>query len=240
MVKKETKKKIKKTEKQVEGFEEALTRTEQFIEDNQKVLTIIVGVIIVIVVGFTLFKKMIVLPKNKEALSQMYVAEDYFEKDSFNLALNGDGNNLGFLDIIDQYKITKAANLAKYYAGISFLHLGQYEDAIHYLSIFHSHDLMISVVAKGAMGDAYMQLGEEEKALEYYIKASKSSKTDFVTPIYLMKAGEVMEDLKKYDRALAVYTEIRDNYPKSKEGQNIEKYITRVKLLKELGAPSEK
>ncbi len=236
MVKKETKKKIKKTEKQVESFEEALTRTEQFIEDNQKILTIIVGVIVVVVVGFTFFKKMVVLPKYKEALSQMYVAEDYFEKDSFNLALNGDGNNLGFLDIIDQYKITKAANLAKYYAGISYLRIGQYEDAIDYLTRFHSKDLMVSVVALGATGDAWMQLGDKEKALEYYLKASEKSKAGFVTPIYLMKAGEVLENLKRYDKALEVYNEIKDNYPESKEAQNIEKYITRVELSKELAA----
>ena len=236
MVKKATKKKIESTEKKVESFEEALTRTEQFIEDNQKILTIIVGVIVVIVVGFTFFKKMVVLPKYKEALSQMYVAEDYFEKDSFNLALNGDGNNLGFLDIIDQYKITKAANLAKYYAGISYLHLGQYDDAIDYLSHFHSSDLMVSVVALGAVGDAYMQLDNKEKALEYYLKAANKSKADFVTPIYLMKAGEVMENLKQYDKALEAYTEIKNKYPKSDESRNIDKYITRVKLSKELAA----
>ena len=236
MVKKETKKRIKKTEKQVEGFEEALTRTEQFIEDNQKILTIIVGVIVVLVVGYTFFKKVVVQPRYKEALSQMYVAERYFEKDSFNLALNGDGNNLGFLDIIDQYKITKAANLSKYYAGISYLHLGQYDDAINYLSRFHGRDVMVSVVALGAIGDAWMQQGDKEKALDYYLKAANKTKADFVTPIYLMKAGEVLENLKRYDKALEVYTEIKEKYPKSKEAQNIEKYITRVKLSQQLAA----
>jgi len=189
MAKKEKKQKIKHTEKQVEGFEEALTRTELFIEQNQKPLIIIVSVIVVAVVGFTMFKKLVVSPKNKEAQSQMYVAEDYFEKDSFNLALNGDGNNLGFLDIADQYKITKTGNLARYYAGISFLHMGQYEDAIDYLTRFHSKDQMVSVVALGAIGDAYMQLNEEKEALDYYMKASERSDNKFVTPVYMMKAG---------------------------------------------------
>ncbi len=236
MVKKETKKKIQKTEKQVESFEEALTRTEQFIEDNQKILTIIVGIIVVIVVGYTFFRRMVVQPKYKEALTQMYVAEDYFEKDSFNLALNGDGNNLGFLDIIDQYKITKAASLAKYYAGISYLRLGQYEDAIAYLTKFHSKDLMVSVVALGATGDAWMQLGDKKKALEYYLKAAGKTGAGFVTPVYLMKAGTVLEELKDYDKALEVYNKIKDKYPESREAQNIEKFITRVKLSKELAA----
>jgi len=239
MVKKEKKKKIQKTEKQVESFEEALTRTEQFIEDNQKILTIIVGVIVVIVIGYTFFKKMVVLPKYKEALSQMYIAEDYFEKDSFNLALNGDGNNLGFVDIIDQYKITKAANLAKYYAGISYLRIGQYKEAIDYLTRFHSRDLMISVVALGATGDAWMQLGDKEKALEYYLKASKKTKADFITPVYLIKAGKVLENLKRYDEALKVYNEIKDNYPESEEARNIDKFITRVQLSRELAASAK-
>jgi tetratricopeptide (TPR) repeat protein len=236
MARKETKKKIQEADKRLEHFEEALTKTELFIEKYQKHLTIGVLVVVLLVVGFVFFKKMIIAPRQKEALSQMFMAEKYFERDSFNLALNGDGNNPGFLDIIDEYKMTKAANLARYYSGISYLHLGQYDDAIASLKAFKSKDLMLSVIAVGAIGDAYMQLNDKETAAKYYLDAARKGETDFITPVYLLKAGEVLEDLNDLDQALKCYEEIRDKYPKSREGQNIEKYITRVELRKKLSA----
>lgn len=218
-------------EQRIENFEEALTRTEQFIEDNQKPLMVVVGILVVLVVAFTVYRRYIVAPKQKEAQNQMYVAERYFERDSFNLALNGDGNNLGFLDIIDDYKITKSANLARYYAGICYLHLGEYESAIDYLSRFKSHDQMLSVIAKGATGDALLQQGEKDKALEHYLAAGNANGNEFLSPIYLMKAGALLEDLGKYKQALEVYREIQEKYPQSQEGKDIDKYITRVELL---------
>jgi len=236
MAKKETKKKIKEADKRLENFEEALTRTELFIEKYQKPLTIGVLAVVLIVVGFVFFKKMIIAPKQREAVSQMWMAEKYFERDSFNLALNGDGNNPGFLDIIDEYKMTKAANLAKYYSGICYLNLGQYDDAIANLKSFKGDDLMLSVIAVGAVGDAYMQMEDKETAVKYYLEAAQKGEIDFVTPIYLMKAGELLEDQKDYDKALEVYTEIKDDYPESREAQNIDKYITRVELRQKLGA----
>ncbi len=239
MAKKETKKKIQEADKRLENFEDALTKTELFIEKYQKQLTIGVLAIVLVVVGFVFFKKMVIAPRQKEALSQMFVAEKYFARDSFNLALNGDGNNPGFLDIMDEYKMTKAANLSRYYAGISYLNLGQYEDAIDLLKSFKSDDLILSVIAVGATGDAYMQLGDKETAAKFYLEASHKGKTDFITPIYLMKAGQVLEDLGNLDQALGCYQEIRDKYPKSKEGQNIEKFITRVELEKKLGSNAQ-
>lgn len=117
-------------EDNLQELESALTRTERFIESNGKVISIVVGAIVVVVAGVLAFNKFYIQPKEDEALSQMFMAENYFEKDSFNLAINGDGNYLGFLDIIDDYGITKSANRAKYYAGISYLHLGQFEEAL--------------------------------------------------------------------------------------------------------------
>lgn len=114
-------KKKTKEDDNLQELESALTRTEQFIEDNQKPIIYTVGVIVLIVVAYLGFNKFYLQPKQEEALSQMFMAENYFEKDSFNLAINGDGNYLGFLDIIDDYGITKSANLAKYYTGISYL-----------------------------------------------------------------------------------------------------------------------
>ena len=174
----------------LQELESALTRTEQFIEDNQKVISYVVGGIILVVVAYLGFNKFYLAPREKDAQSQMFMAESYFEKDSFNLALNGDGNYLGFLDIIDSYGMTKAGNLASYYAGICSLHLGQYEDAIDYLGDFKTDDLLLAPVAAGAMGDAYLELGEADKALSHYKKAYSTNANEFTSPIYMMKAAQ--------------------------------------------------
>ena len=214
----------------LEAVEQALSRTERAIEENQRVLTIIVIAIVVIIGGFLGTKKFIITPKEKEAQGQIFMAESYFEKDSFNLALNGDGNYLGVLDIIDNYKITKTAKLAHYYAGISYLHLGQYEEAIRYLEKFKSKDDMIQPIAIGALGDAYVELDNIDKAISHYLKAANHSDNDFLTPIFLQKAGELLEHQNKNSEALVHYERIKVDYPDSNEGRNIDKYIARSKL----------
>lgn len=134
------------TEPQVslEDVEVVLTKAEKFIEDNQRILIIVAAAIIIIIGGFFLYKKVYLANKEDEAQKQMFVAEQYFEKDSFNLALNGNGSYPGFLEIIDDYGITKSANLAHYYAGISFLRTGKYEDAVAQLKKFSTNDLLIA------------------------------------------------------------------------------------------------
>jgi len=224
------KKKKKPTEAGIESVESALSKTERFIEENQKILTIIVVAIIVIVGGYLGYKRFYVTPMGNEALSQMYVAEQYFEIDSFNLALYGDGNYFGFLNIIDEYKVTKSSNLAYYYAGISFLRLGEFESTIDYLKKFKADDKMIAPIAFGAIGDAYMELGESDEALSFYLKAASHDENEFTTPIYLMKAGQVYEEAGEYKKALEVYEKIENDYPTTNEGREIEKYITRARL----------
>ncbi len=222
--------KIDHTEEKIEGIEHALSRTEKYIEENQKSLTIIILAISVIVVGFTLYKRYIVGPAEIEAQSQMYVAEQYFAADSFNLALYGDGNNLGFIDIIEEYGITKSANLSSYYAGISFLHLGEFDNAIEYLKDFDSGDQTVQSVATGAMGDAYLELGNEKDALSMYLKAAKQRKNEFTSPIYYMKAAQLHESNGEFNKALGLYENIKKEYPNSSEAQDIEKFIAKVKI----------
>lgn len=222
--------KVDHTEEKIEGIEHALSRTEKYIEENQKSLTIIVLAISVIVVGFTLYKRYIVGPAEIEAQSQMYVAEQYFAADSFNLALYGDGNNLGFIDIIEEYGITKSANLCCYYAGISFLHLGEFDNAIEYLKDFDSGDQTVQSVATGAMGDAYLELGNEKDALSMYLKAAKQRKNEFTSPIYYMKAAQLHESNGEFNKALGLYENIKKEYPNSSEAQDIEKFIAKVKI----------
>lgn len=214
----------------LQEIESALTRTEQFIEDNQNIISYVVGGIILIVVAYLGFNKFYLQPKEEEAQSQMFMSEQYFEKDSFNLAINGDGNYLGFLDIIDSYGITKSANLAKYYLGISYLRLGQYEDAIDYLSDFKSDDLLLKPVADGAIGDAYLELGEQDKALSQYKKAYSANNNEFTTPIYMMKAANLLEILDELEDALKLYKKIKSDFPESSEARTIDKYIARVQV----------
>jgi TolA-binding protein len=211
----------------VEG---ALTRTEQFIEDNQKWIVRIVTGILALVLLIIAVNRLYLNPLEEEAHAQMFVAEQYFEIDSFNLALYGDGNYSGFLQIIDDYGITRASNLANYYAGISFLKSGQYEDAIEYLKKFKSKDKMVAPIATGAIGDAYVELGDVEEGLSWYLKAAGQSDNVFTAPMFMMKAGLVYEDLEDYDKALVIYEKIQSDYPEYSRSNNIEKYITRSKL----------
>jgi tetratricopeptide (TPR) repeat protein len=219
-------------EDNLQELESALTRTEQFVEDNQRKITYVIGAVVVLVGAFLAFNRFYLQPKEEEALTQMFMAENYFEKDSFNLAINGDGNYLGFLDIIDDYGMTKSANRAKYYTGISYLHLGQYEDAIDYLKKFKTDDLLLAPVKAGAIGDAMLELGKTDDALKQYQKAYSETENELTTPVYKMKAANLLESLNKLDEALKLYEEIKKDYPQSAEGTIVDRYIARVKIKK--------
>jgi len=217
-----------KTDKQFAQIEETLTKTEQYIEDNQKSLTVIVGAIVAIVAIYFGFTNFYLEPLEQEAHADMYMAEIYFEKDSFNLALNGDGQYLGFLDIADEYGLTNAGNLANYYAGLCYLHTAQFEDAIEYLSDFSSDDIILSTLALGCIGDAYLELEDNSSALKYYEKAADNASNDFTTPRYLMKQAIVLEMDEEYEDALEIYNQIKEDYSKSQIAQDIDKYIARA------------
>ena len=221
-------KKTNTTEDTIHVVEDALSRSEQFIEKNQKIITIVVGSLILIALAIFAFRTLYLAPREKESQAQMFQAQKYFEQDSLNKALNGDGNNPGFLDIIDDFGMTKAANLSKYYAGIIYLKQGKYEDAITYLKKFKSHDEFVGSMALGGIADAYMELGEKEKALDYYLKAANNKDNDLTTPLYLMRAAWTYEDLGKYDKAVELYKKIQTGYYKSNEARDIDKYIERA------------
>jgi len=225
-----TKKKKSVAEEPIEGVENLLGKTEHYIEENQKSLTIIVAAIVIVVLGYLGYRNLYVAPMEEEARTQIFMAERYFEQDSFYLALYGDGNFLGFVDIIDEYGVTQTANLARYYAGISFLRMGEFNNAIENLTRFDSRDQIVSPVALGAIGDAYVEMEDLETAATFYSKAAKRRPNDFTTPVYWMKAGLVYEELGKFSRALEAYEHIMDNYPETTEGRQVEKYIARVQL----------
>ncbi len=222
-------KKIDNTEEKIHAVEEALSKSEKFIEKNQKILTIVIGSAIVIVLGVFAFQKLYIAPREKAAQGQMFMAQKYFEEDSLNKALNGDANYPGFLTIIDDYGMTKAANLSKYYAGIIYLKQGKYEDAITYLKKFDSDDEFVGPMATGSIGDANLELGKKEEAVDYYMKASSMQENDLTTPLYLLRAAFVYEDLGKFDKAIELYEKIQKEHTKSTEARDIDKYIEQAK-----------
>jgi tetratricopeptide (TPR) repeat protein len=224
------KKKKDENPQTISNVEQTLTRTEHFLEENYKTLLIGLGVIVALV-GIVWLGKLYLNKRNDEAQSQMYQAERYLEMDSLKLALNGDGNYLGFLDIAQDYKFTNTGNLARYSAGICYLHLGEYQEAIDFLNKYSKKDKVLGSLAIGATGDAYVELGDLDKGISKYIEAADFAKNSFNTPLFLMKAGEIYELNGKYVEALKVYERIESEYPESTEGTTIEKYIARVKLL---------
>lgn len=208
------------------------SKTESFIENNKKVLSMVLGGIVVVIGLYFAYTQIYLGPKEIEAQSSIFMAEKYFEKDSLDKAINGDGVNYGFIDIIDEYSGTKTANLAHYYLGISYLRIGAYEDAIEQLKAFSSDDIMISSIAIGAIGDAYMELGNVDDAISYYEKAAKNNENELTTPMYLFKAGLAYEEKGDYAKAFDKYTTIKKDFSDSSEGRTIEKYLARAEALK--------
>ena len=217
-----------KTEDQFAQIEETLTRTEQFIEENQKSLMTIVGAIVGIVALFIVYQNFYIAPMEEEAQAEMYMAELYFQKDSFNLALNGDGQYLGFLDVADDYSSTNVGQLANYYAGLCYLNTADFDNAIEYLGDFSSDDIVLSSLALGCMGDAYMELGDVDAALDAYASAVSNSSNDFTAPRYMMKQALIHDANGDSDKALNLYKSIKNEYKTSREANGIEKYIAKV------------
>jgi len=223
--------KIDKTEERIHTVEETLSKTEHFIEKNQKLLVNIGIALVVIVLGFYAIRNYYILPREADATSQMFMAQRYFEKDSLKLALNGDGNYPGFLSIIDEYKWTDASNLAHYYAGVCLLKQGKFQDAIDQLKSFSGKDELVAPMAIGATGDAYMELNQPEKAATEYEKAANLRDNKFTSSIFLLKAAFAYEEMKNLDKALELYTTIKTKYPNSIEAQDIDKYISKIKTI---------
>jgi len=218
----------KDQEEVIVDVEEVYSKTENWVVENQKSLTIIIGAVFVMLLGYFAYNNFIYLPQEKEAGEQMWQAQQAFANDSLELAINGSEAAYGFLDIIDEYGSTNAANLSKYYVGISYLRMGQYEDAIEYLEQYDCADIMVCAVSLGATGDAYLELGEVDKAIGYYKSAAEHDANKLTTPVYLMKAARAHEEVEDFAEALDLYKQIKAEYPSSNEGESIDKFIARA------------
>ena len=165
----------------------------------------------------------------EEAQETIFHAQQHFQADSFKLALEGDGMNPGFLEIMDQYGATKAGELAEYYAGVCYLKTGEYESAIDLLSDFSTDEPFLQATALGATGDAYLEAGDKDSAIEWYQKAI-DSENEMITPHYLFKLGLLYENDGQKEEAIEAYTRIKEDYEDSYEARDIDKYLTRVKI----------
>lgn len=213
-----------------DAINETLSKSEEFINNNKNKIFTVLGVIVLILLGFSIFSY-IKSNQNNTAQEEMFQAVYYFEKDSLVQALNGDGNNYGFLEIIDEYGLSDAANLSKFYAGASYLKLGNYENAINYLDEFSSSDLLIQARAYSLIGDAYVEIGDYDNAIYYFKKASNENPNEFFTPSYLLKLAIVYEETGDLESALDTYEEIIEEFKNSPEYQTSLKNKSRIEGL---------
>ena len=224
-------------------LDEKANRTEEWVEKNQKaILGVVIGVL-VLALAYLAYTRLIAEPNEKEAANELTLAQESFTtalettntsvKDSlFMVALEGKNGKYGLLDIASNYGSTKAGNLANYYAGMSYLEIKDYGKAISHLEDFSSDDMMLAPLAKGAIGDAFVQLGQPEDALGYYEKATALSSNDFTTPRFLFKAGVTAIDLGQYDKAVNYLTRIKDEFSQSDYNKQVDLYLGKAQAAK--------
>ncbi|HEX8018213.1 MAG TPA: tetratricopeptide repeat protein [Flavobacterium sp.] len=214
-------------------LDETASRTEDWVAKNQKIIIGLVAGIAVVTIGYLAYQKFIEAPKQDEAANEMFVAQQNFQKatdgvasDSlYKLSLNGSEGKFGFVKIADEYSGTDAGNLANYYAGMAYLNTGKFDEAIKYLGEFKSDDMILSALAKGAIGDAYSQKNNQKEALDYYVKAAESNKNDFTTPRFLLKAGKTALALGQKEDALKYFTDIKENFDATPEAASVDVLI---------------
>ena len=215
------------------NVEDALTQSEAFLIKYKNAIIGSVVAVIIIVAGFIMYKNLYAEPREEKAQAALFKGQEYFEQDAFEQALNGDSiGYTGFLKVADDYSGTKAANLAKAYAGICYAQLGKYEEAVKMLDSFNGKDQMVAPAILGAAGNCYAQLGQLDKAASTLMSAADKADNNTLSPIFLIQAGEILVKQGKYDDAVNAYTKIKDKYFQSYQAMDIDKYIEQAKLMK--------
>ena len=212
-------------------LDESASKTEAWVSKNQNYILGIIGVIAIGVLGYLGYAQFVQGPKETEAANELYYPQQFFDqamqdtaqKDSLlTLALNGADGKFGFLDIIEEYSGTKAANLARYSAGMAYLNQQNYQEAISYLEQFSSDDEILGALAKGGIGDAFSQLGQPEDALDYYEKAVAHSSNEFTTPKFLYKAGILAMNSGNNTKAAEFFERIKEDFPNASQANDID------------------
>jgi tetratricopeptide (TPR) repeat protein len=224
-------KNIQQEPDELQNVEQALSKTEQFIENNRKQLVWGLVIVAVIAIAVVWFFNGYVAPKNVEAADKMAAAVRYFERDSFALALNGDGMNEGFIEIIDNYGITESSALAAFYAGVCEYKLGNYDEAISYLKKFNAASVNMEPAALTLIGDSYVANGDVKSAVKYFEQAG-AIENDLTAPRALNKAGIAYEELGEWAKAEKCYQTIKDVYFDSQLAMEMDKRIERCQANK--------
>lgn len=213
-------------------IEQAIYKSEHFIEKNGKKLLIALCVVVVIIGCYFGYTHLVKAPKEQKASTMAYGAQLLFGQGEFDKALNGDGNNPGFIEIIKNYGSTATGNSAAHYAGICYIKIGDFKTAISYLEKYNDVKgevaSIINAQNKGLIGDAYVELKDNTKALSFYEKAIAISDNELTAPYYLMKAAGVYEATGNKEKALECYQKIKNTYFQSLEARDIDKYIGKL------------
>ncbi len=226
---KSKKKKQQQEEEVLVDIVEVRDQAQSFLDRYQYYLFGALVGLVLIIGGIFAYNNFYKKPRQQEAQQEIVQAQRLFEKDSFALALtNPGGGNLGFLDLADEYGGVKAGNLAELYSGLSYLNIGEFDAAISYLEGYKPKDSVTPIIRFGALGDAYSELGDFDKALNYYRRAANYSDNELLTPYYLQKMGMLHESQGNSAAAAQAYQEIKDKYPDSPAGRQIDKYLVRV------------
>ena len=211
------------------GLEEALSKSEQFFENNKKTIFGTLIAIIVIIAGGMLYNAKVAQPRQIKAAEAIFPGESYFINGDYQTALEGDAYGFeGFEILAGQYRNTKAGKLANLYAGLCYAQLDSMEIAQKYLAKFKGSDQMVSPAALGALANCYATNGQASKAAATFEKAAKKADNTLLTPYYYLQAGIIYESLDKPAQALKLYKTIKVKYPESYEGREIDKYIARL------------
>ncbi|MCQ2273327.1 MAG: tetratricopeptide repeat protein [Bacteroidales bacterium] len=203
-----------------------VAKTEEYIEKNKKMISIVGACVVVVALAIFAYVKFVSQPRQLRAAEDMFAAEQWFNEGDFEKALNGNDQFMGFLGVIDEYHCTKSANLAKYYAGICQLNLGQFDEAIKSLKSYKGKDVFTTAEALMLIGDAYAEQENATEACNYYEKAASSANNNFIiAPTALWKAGMMQLKLGNKANAVKSFQKIKDNYPESPEFGEVDKYI---------------
>lgn len=208
--------------------EEKLKGVEHWYQDNSKIVNNVLIGILAVVLGYFAYDKFYKAPRIEKSNDAIFRAQTYFGMDSLNWALNGDGDKLGFVKIIDNYSGTPAANLAKYYAGISYLKLGDFAKAEKFLKDFDGKGTMVAEMAKGSLGDALMEQGKTDEGIKAYLDAASNEDNILLAPIYLERAGMAYELKNNSAEAIKVYRKVKDRFPMSQQARNMDKNLARL------------
>jgi len=220
----------KKQVQDVESNEVIIAKAKDFWTRNSKIILGVGTILLVLVGGYWGYKNFVQNPKNEKAIDAMFKAEDYYRKDSVRLALNGDGQYIGFLKIMDKFSGTDAANMAAFYAGSCYLKLDDNANAVKYLKKFSTDAKQIQQRAYKLLGDAYADLGNGKEALDYYKKAAHHFEADENASAEALFLAAYLSDrvLKNQKEAIELYKELKQKYPRTQQGYEADNYLAQL------------